>query len=37
MLIGYITNQKTSLSRLGQLYVAKLKEVIARAGHELLS
>jgi DNA-binding transcriptional LysR family regulator len=35
MLIGYITNRKTSLSRLGQLYVAKLKEVIARAGHEL--
>jgi len=36
MLIGYITNRKTSLSRLGRLYVAKLKEVIARAGHELM-
>ena len=37
MLIGYITNQKTSLSHLGQLYVAKLKDVIDRAGYELMN
>jgi len=37
MLIGYITNQKTFLSRLGQLYVAKLKDVVAGSGHELMS
>lgn len=36
MTIGYIVNQKASLSRLGQRYVEKLKDVIARAGHELM-
>lgn len=37
MRIGYITNAKTVLSQLAQQYVAKLKEVVAGAGHDLLS
>lgn len=37
MVIGYIVNQKTVLSRLAQLYVDKLKEVIAGAGYALMS
>jgi DNA-binding transcriptional LysR family regulator len=37
MIIGYIVNQKTVLSKLAQQYVAQLKEVIASAGYLLLS
>jgi DNA-binding transcriptional LysR family regulator len=37
MVIGYIVNQKTMLSHLAQRYVAKLKDVVARAGYELMS
>lgn len=36
MRIGYIVNRKAALSRLAESYVAKLKAVIAAAGHRLL-
>jgi len=37
ILVGYIVNQKSSLSKLALRYVDALKQIIAEAGHPLLS